>query len=185
MSLPIVHYNSPVLRQKGAAVDPADPALPRLVEDMLDTMRAAKGIGLAAQQVGQARQLCVVEVPEEMDVDGEGQRLNPDLAMPMVVLNPEILSASRETWVYEEGCLSFPEVHGKVTRPFGIRLRYQDAGGVVREVEARGLVARCLQHEIDHLNGVLFIDRMSAAKKVALAPRLRRLAAETRSADAG
>jgi peptide deformylase len=168
-----------VLRQAGKPVDPTDPTLRQFAQDMLETMYESKGIGLAAQQVGRALQFCVVDVPAEADKDEEGNRLNPDLAMPMRVCNPKVLATSKETWIYEEGCLSFPEVHGKITRPLAITLEYADLDGKVRTIEARGLVARCLLHEIDHLNGVLFIDRMSAAKRVALASKLKRLARET------
>ena len=183
MSLPITRFNSAVLRQKGLPANPADPALRALAAEMIDTMHGAKGIGLAAQQVGRALQMCVVEVPADLDVDKDGNRLNPDLAMPMVVLNPVITGASKETWVYEEGCLSFPEIHGKITRPVGIQMTYQDLEGKTHTIEAKGLVGRCLQHEIDHLNGVLFIDRMSAAKKIALASKLKRLALETKESE--
>jgi peptide deformylase len=95
------------------------------------------------------------------------------------VLNPKITSFSKETWVYEEGCLSFPDVHGKVVRPDVIHLDYMDLDGNSKAIVARGMVSRCLQHEIDHLNGVLFIDRMSTAKRVALSSRLKRLARDT------
>ena len=166
MSLPITRFNSAVLRQKGLPANPADPALRALAAEMIETMHAAKGIGLAAQQVGRALQMCVVEVPADLDVDKEGNRLNPDLAMPMVVLNPVITGATKETWVYEEGCLSFPEIHGKITRPVGIQMTYQDLECKTHTIEAKGLVGRCLQHEIDHLNGVLYIDKLTSPENI-------------------
>src|SRR5262245_18238016 len=117
MPLPIVHYNDPVLRQKGQPADPADPALKTLARDMLETMHQAKGIGLAAQQIGCALQIWVVDVPPDNDKDEQGHRLNPHLEMPMVLLNPRVTTVSKESWAYEEGCLSFPDIHGKITRP--------------------------------------------------------------------
>ncbi len=175
----ITQFNTPVLRQKGERILAVTPEVRTLVDDMLDTMREARGIGLAAQQVGVARQLCIVEVPEELDQDEAGHRLNPGLAMPMVVMNPEVLSVTDRNWDYEEGCLSFPEITGRIRRPWGIRLRYLALDGQVREIEAQGLVARALQHEIDHLNGVLFIDRMSNVRRVSLSGKLKRLSRQT------
>lgn len=179
MKRAITQFNTPVLRQKGERIAAVTPEVRKLVEDMLDTMHEARGIGLAAQQVGLARQLCIVEVPAEMDQDEAGHRLNPDLAMPMVVMNPEILSVSDRNWDYEEGCLSFPEITGRIRRPWGIRLRYLALDGQTREIDAQGLVARALQHEIDHLNGVLFIDRMSNVRRVSLSGKLKRLSRQT------
>ena len=179
MKVPITQFNSPVLRQKGEKIASVTPEIRKLVEDMLDTMHEARGIGLAAQQVGVARQLCVVQIPAEMDLDEKEARLNPDLAMPLVVMNPEVLEVSERNWDYEEGCLSFPEITGRIRRPWEIKLRHLGLDGATHEIAARGLVARALLHEIDHLNGVLFIDRMSNVRRVSLSGKLKRLSRQT------
>jgi len=114
-----------------------------------------------------------------MDVDEDEERLNPDIDMPMVLVNPEITGFTKETDVYEEGCLSFPGINGKVTRPIGIKVTFQDPSGEEHTLEPIGLLARVIQHEIDHLNGVLFIDHMSAAKRFALKGKLKKMRAET------
>lgn len=182
MKLRLRFYGDPVLRTKAAPVAAFDDDLRRLAKDMLDLMRAEKGVGLAAQQVGETRAICVVDVPPEADVDDRGERENPGLAMPIVLVNPEIADASKRTESCEEGCLSFPDIRAAVTRPREIRVRFRDENGAARDIRADGLVARAIQHEMDHLNGVLLADRMSAVKKVALAGRLRRLREETREA---
>jgi peptide deformylase len=179
MKLEVRIYGDPVLREKAVPADAGDPALRALADDMIETMRAEAGVGLAAQQVGKAIALCVIEVPAEFDTDKNGVRLNPGLSMPMVVINPEIVSASKKTGVHEEGCLSFPDIRANIDRPRDIRLRYVNERGEPQDLEVRGFVARVIQHEVDHLNGVLFIDRMSMPKRIALAGRLKRMKAET------
>lgn len=175
MSFKIVLYGQPVLREKAEPVTTFDPALAQLADQMLEAMYEAKGIGLAAQQVGLTQSICVLDVPPESDLDEDDQRLNPHIEMPIALVNPEVLDPGPETWTYEEGCLSFPDINGKVIRPWKIRVRYQDLQGNPHEIEAEGLVGRAIQHEVDHLNGVLFIDRMSNAKRLALAGKLKRL----------
>lgn len=173
-------YGDPVLRECGREVEAFDQELRDLAADMIETMNAEQGVGLAAQQIGLARMLCVVHVPEEHDTNEEGVRDNPDLPMPLVLANPVITSRSEEIWSLEEGCLSFPGITGPVPRPWSISFAYHDLEGCRHEAEARGFVARVIQHEVDHLNGVLFIDHMSAVKRVALAGRLKRMKRETR-----
>lgn len=180
MQMEVRHYGDPVLREKGRRIEKFDDELKRLVDDMIETMNAEEGVGLAAQQVGLARMLCVVQVPEAYDVDEAGVRENPDLAMPLVLANPEITERSKDTWSMDEGCLSFPEITGPIVRSLSIRFTYQDLTGTPHEKEATGFAARVIQHEVDHLNGVLFIDRMSAVKRVALGGRLKRLKRESR-----
>ena len=172
-------YGMPVLREPGRRIEEIDDAVRTLAQDMIETMHAARGIGLAAQQVGERLLLCVVDLPAEMDVDDEGARGHPGAHMPMVLINPEIIASSDDTSVLEEGCLSFPDITGAVERPWEVTVRYQDLDGAAREETYQGMLARVLQHEIDHLNGVLFIDRMSYIKKMALKGRLKRLRAET------
>jgi len=144
----------PMLRQVSKPVEKVDSATLKLWDDMLETMYAAPGIGLAAVQVGEPRRLLVVDLARE----GEEKA-------PLFVANPEIVWASEEENDYEEGCLSIPDYYEMVTRPAEIRMRYVDRGGEARELHASGLLATCLQHEIDHLNGVLFIDRLSRLKR--------------------
>ena len=172
-------YGDPVLREKAEPVAAVDDGLRRLAADMIETMRAAEGCGLAAQQVGRAVPLCVIEASPEQQNDAQGNCLNPGLAMPMALVNPVITASSKKTDSFEEGCLSFPDLRGSIERPVQITLRYLDLDGQAHETAVKGFVARIIQHEVDHLNGVLFIDRMSFAKKIAIKGRLERMKAET------
>jgi peptide deformylase len=173
-------FGDPVLREPASPFPGVDDAVRGLGQDMVETMREEKGVGLAAQQIGLTDAICVVEVPPEIDVDEEGNRLNPDQEMPMVLLNPEILERSDESWILEEGCLSFPGILANIERPVVVKLRYLHVSGEVRETRLVGFVARVVQHEVDHLNGVLFTDRMTHVKKVALAGKLKRMRKETK-----
>ena len=182
MKLSILQYGDPVLRVKGKRIDQIDDRIRELATNMLETMHAANGVGLAAQQIGEPLQLTVIDVsqvedrPSTMKLNGE--EVDPKTAMPLVLINPEIELGS-ETEVGSEGCLSFPEISGDIERAKSAVVRAQTLNGEI-EIEAGGLLARALQHEIDHLNGILFIDRMSSAAKAALASRLKRLQKETR-----
>lgn len=180
MRLKIREYGDPVLREKATRVESVDDRIRELADDMIETMHVSDGIGLAAEQVGERVALCVVDVPDRADTTEEGKRLNPDVQMPLVLINPEIVSASRKTDVYEEGCLSFPDIRANVERPYEVIVRYTDREGRAVEQTLRALVGRCVQHEMDHLNGILICDRMSAVKKVALSGRLKRLRQKTR-----
>ncbi|WP_029058353.1 peptide deformylase [Stappia stellulata] len=142
------------LRLVSDPVERVDDAVRQLADDMLETMYAAPGIGLAAIQIGEPRRMLVMDVAREDE--------DPD---PMVVINPEIVWESPELATYQEGCLSIPEYYADVERPARIGLRFLDRAGAQRELEADGLLATCLQHEIDHLNGVLFIDHISKLKR--------------------
>lgn len=184
MVLPIVHYNDPVLRQRGERVTPFDPALHALVQDMFATMAAAQGIGLAAQQIGLARQLCVVDLsPTDRDFTWEldGKRAPLDLIMPLALVNPTLEFLPGDDDDYEEGCLSFPHIRGEVRRPDRIRVKFQDAFGIPHELACDGLFSRCIQHEVDHLNGTLFIDRMSREVRQSLDREIRELARRTKA----
>jgi peptide deformylase len=172
-------YGDPVLREKARRIERVDDDLRKLAADMIETMRAREGVGLAAQQIGETRAICVVEVPENYDKDPNGERMNPGVAMPMILINPEIGEPSDDTDLHEEGCLSFPEIRANIVRPFSISLRYTDEQGQVRTLQPRGFLARVIQHEVDHLNGVLFIDRMSAPKRFAIKGKLRKMKEET------
>jgi peptide deformylase len=146
------------LRLVSKAIDKVTPEIRKLAEDMFETMYAAPGIGLAAIQVAQPLRLITMDLakPEE---NGETER------KPRVFINPEILAKSEEMSVYEEGCLSIPEYYEEVERPARVRVRFTDLDGKVHEEDAEGLYATCIQHEIDHLNGVLFIDYLSKLKR--------------------
>lgn len=175
----IVKYANPVLRQRARVVEQFDDELRQLARDMVDTMHEADGIGLAAQQIGKTLSICVVDIPEKGDSDEEGNRLHPDVEMPLVLINPRVADSSEETSSYEEGCLSFPDITGPVIRPDDVTVNYQDLDGNEHTISAGFLLGRCMQHEIDHLNGVLFIDRMSHVKRVALGGKLKRLKKKT------
>lgn len=185
MPLPIVHFNSPILRKKGAKISTHDNALRELAAAMVDTMHEAHGIGLAAQQIGQAIQLCVVDLRQtdsEFDWELDGAHPPLDLFMPLVITNPELKVVPEPTTSYEEGCLSFPEIRGDVVRPDEVTVKFQDGHGIPHTLRCNGLLARCVQHEVDHLNGVLFIDRMGKGVLTAIDPELKALKKQTREA---
>ena len=185
MSLAIVHYNAPVLRQKGEAITVFDQTLAKLAADMIVTMHAAAGIGLAAQQIGRAIQLCVVDLRNtDRDFYWEQDGAQPplELIMPMVLANPKVEFLPSEKLPYEEGCLSFPEIRGDVERPNRIRVSYQDAQGTPHTLVCNGLFARCIQHEADHLNGTLFIDRMDKSVRRGIERAIKALAEKTKTA---
>lgn len=185
MPLKIVRFNESVLRKKGAKVTVFDAALGKLADEMIDTMHAAEGIGLAAQQIGQAIQLCVVDLrPSEAEFDWEydGARPPLELFMPLILVNPELAIVPEPTTVYEEGCLSFPEIRGDVVRPDEITVKFQDTAGHKHVLRCNGLLSRCVQHEVDHLNGVLYIDRMEKDVVAAIDPELKALKKATREA---
>jgi len=154
-----------------------------LGREMIEIMRKSEGVGLAAQQIGETRAICVIEVPGEYDLDEEGNRLNPGLPMPMILINPVLTTPSKKEESREEGCLSFPGIRASITRPKDVHLSCLDENGNKLEIDVRGFTARVIQHEVDHLNGVLFIDRMSAARRFAIAGKLKRLKLEGASAD--
>lgn len=185
MPLRIVHYDDPVLRKKGEKIAKHDAALRKLAAEMVDTMHAAHGIGLAAQQIGQAIQLCVVDLREtDVDFDWELDGAKPplELFMPLVITNPVVDAVPEPQFSSEEGCLSFPEIRGEVMRPDEISVQYQDEHGTKHTLRCNGLFARCIQHEADHLNGVLFISRMDKQTLVELDPLLKALKKQTRDA---
>lgn len=181
MILQIVTYGHPALRQKGALIRRIDDELRALVADMLETMYDANGVGLAAQQVGLPLQLCVIDVsdmedrPSKMRIDGQEVVLED--YMPMVCINPVLrLKPPNETG--PEGCLSFPEVGADITRPGLVEAKITRLDGSTLTFEAEGLLARALQHEVDHLNGILFIDRMKPKDKSGMRQRLAKLKLE-------
>jgi peptide deformylase len=182
MKRDIVQYGDPVLRARGHRVSRVDQRIRDLAVDMLETMHAAKGVGLAAQQVGEALQLTVIDVSEIEDRPStlriNGVETDVAEAMPLILLNPEV-TLGPEIATGLEGCLSFPEITADIDRAESVVVRAETLDGAKIQIEATGLLARALQHEVDHLNGILFIDRMSSALKVSLASRLKRLQKET------
>lgn len=176
--LPITKLGHPVLRAKAEPVARIDDALRRLADDMLETMYAHDGCGLAANQVGVARRLVVIDTreakkrPSVLRIAGKSQPVHKH--MPMVLVNPQIeLTGAHESG--SEACLSIPGVHGEVERPALVRARATDLEGNSLEFEAEGLLARALQHEVDHLDGILFIDRLDAAERKRVADELHQL----------
>lgn len=151
---PILTLPDPRLREVSAPVGGVDKEMARLIDDMFETMYDAPGIGLAAVQIGVPKRIVTLDVAKKDEPSD-----------PKVLLNPEIVSSSDDLSVYEEGCLSIPDIHEDVERPASVRVRYLDRDGKPQEIDAEGLLAVCLQHEIDHLNGVLFIDHISKLKR--------------------
>jgi peptide deformylase len=183
MTLQILEYGDPILRAKGKPIENIDDRICELAANMIETMHASNGVGLAAQQIGEALQLTVLDVslvedrPSTLKLDGKD--VDPKAAMPLVLINPEI-ELRGPTEVGVEGCLSFPEITGDIERAKSVIVRAQTLDGGTMEIEASGFLARAIQHEGDHLNGILFIDRMNSAAKAALSSRLKRLQKDTR-----
>ena len=165
----IVEVPDSVLRQVSEPVAAVDDAARALVADMTETMYAAHGIGLAAIQIGVPSRVLVIDLQEGEDEEGKPVRA------PHAYINPEILSVSEERATYNEGCLSIPEQYAEVERPARCRVRWLDEQGAAHEEELDGLLATCMQHEIDHLNGVLFIDHISRLKRSMLLKKLDKL----------
>ena len=185
MVLPVVKYGHPALRQKGARIPAVTEEVRQLVSDMFETMRHAHGVGLAAQQVGRALQLAVIDVrgvtdrPSELWIDGHPASV--DAFMPLVLINP-VLTPSAARAHGPEGCLSFPEIYGEVDRPAEVEVTAWNDRGEEYRFKAGGLLARAVQHEADHLNGILFIDRMDSATRADVRPDVDALQAETKAA---
>ena len=180
MSFEIVTFGDPVLRVRSSPVSRVTIEFKHLVDGMLETMHQAEGLGLAAQQVGRTDSLCVIHLPSELDVAEEGgPRLNPDIEMPLIMFNPKIVSRGSELVRRDEGCLSFPGIHTAVQRVAELEVAFVDWKGELKTLRCRGLLARAVQHELDHLAGVLLVDRMSPVKKISLSGKLKRLREET------
>ncbi|TSA40531.1 MAG: peptide deformylase [Verrucomicrobiales bacterium] len=184
MILDVIKYGTPVLRQKGARIETITSEIRQLIADMFETMYATKGIGLAAQQVGKAIQLTVIDVrgiadrPSTLELDGKPADV--EKFMPLVLINPEIKPLN-DPVVGPEGCLSFPELYGDVLRPESVAVTALNEKGKPIEFRCGGLLARAVQHETDHLNGILFIDRMDRKSKNEIRDELDLLQAETKA----
>ncbi|WP_395748346.1 peptide deformylase [Prosthecobacter sp.] len=182
----IVRYPEPVLRAKCRPVTEVTPEIRTLAADMLETMKDANGVGLAAPQVAEDIQLAVIDVSHNPDcitfMKVNGQEVDMVTHMPVIFINPQ-LDLGKDKEVGEEGCLSFPRLRGDVRRSSEIKVTYTDLDGKTVTVETDGLLARAFQHEIDHLNGILFIDRLNAVAKVGMKRRLARLMQEWEEDD--
>ena len=184
MILEVIKYGNPVLRQKGARIEALTPETTQLIADMFETMYVTKGIGLAAQQVGKTLQLTVLDLrgvedrPSTLELDGKPADV--EKFMPLVLINPEIKPLN-DPVAGPEGCLSFPELYGDVLRPESIEVKALNEKGKPIEFRCGGLLARAVQHEADHLNGILFIDRMDRKSKAEIRDELDMLQAETKA----
>lgn len=196
---PIITIPDPVLREVSKSVERVDDDLQLLLDDMLETMYDAPGIGLAAIQIGIPLRIVTVDVGErsideertkddlndmkengESDVGDEESTLTPN---PLFLINPEIISQSEERSVYEEGCLSIPEFYAEVERPAICRIKYLDRAGKQQELEADDILATCIQHEIDHLDGTLFIDHISKLKRDRVVKKFTKMSKQTKSSQ--
>lgn len=184
MILEIVKYGRPVLRQKGALIEKLTPEIKQLIKDMIETMRQRHGVGLAAQQIGQALQLTVLDVRDAKDrpstLELDGKPADVDAFMPLVLINPQIKPFG-DIVRASEGCLSFPEIFGEIPRPEFVEVKALDKDFKPVEFRAGGLLSRAVQHEVDHLNGILFIDRMAKKTKEELRGQLDELQAATKA----
>jgi peptide deformylase len=182
MSLPICIYGNPILRQKATAVTDVNDDIRSLAQEMLETMYKERGVGLAAEQVGRTERIFVIDIPPDSDVDDDEARENPEVEMPLVLINPKIIGHTEDVQVGPEGCLSFPDIFANVERWYEVDAEYTDRDGNVQQIHAKGLLSRAIQHELDHLDGILLVDRMSHVKKVALSGKLKRLVKQTKQA---
>lgn len=186
MPLEIVKFGTPVLRENGARIElPLTAKIKQLIADMFETMYAHKGVGLAAQQVGIPLQLTVIDVrgatdrPSTLEINGKSS--DPNDFMPLVLINPEVTSVG-DPVVGPEGCLSFPEIFADISRPESVDVKAIGQDGKALKFRCGGLLARAVQHEVDHLHGILFIDRMSKQAKAEIKAELDELQAETKAA---
>lgn len=182
MILEITQYGDPVLRKKCRSINEVDEVLLKLADDMIETMVDANGVGLAAPQVGQDIRMAVVDVSHDpncisfLKVNGKDAKMGD--IMPLVFINPELeFDGPRES--ESEGCLSIHDIRANVRRPTIVKAKLPQLDGTTLELETDGLLARAIQHEVDHLNGILFVDRISPAAKVSIKRKLRRLAANS------
>ena len=185
MILPVTYFGNPVLRKKGARVESVTLEIKKLIANMFETMYGHKGVGLAAQQVGVAQQVTVIDVrgvtdrPSTLELDGKAADVKD--FMPLVLINPEVKPVGKPV-AGPEGCLSFPEIFADITRPETVDVTALNEKGKPLQFRCGGLLARAVQHETDHLHGILFIDRMEKKTKEELRPELDYLQAETKAA---
>lgn len=169
-----------MLRKKASPIEKVTDEIRVLADEMLQAMYEGRGVGLAAEQVGRSEAICVIDIPAQSDCNEQGDRDNPDVGMPLVLINPEITDRSEEAEIREEGCLSFPEIYANVVRAYEVDVKFLDRDGNEQNIHTKGLLARAIQHELDHLDAILLVDRMSPVKKVALSGKLKRLSKKTK-----
>jgi len=178
--LPIYLFGTKILKKTARSVESLDDSTVKLIYDMFETMHEANGLGLAATQVGDLRRVITIDISDVTEPSAEGETENamhptsPDLPKTLALINPEILSEDG-TWLMEEGCLSLPNLRSEVERAEKVRVRFHNAEFKEQELLADGLLARVILHELDHLNGVLFVDRISKTKRSLLLPKLRKI----------
>jgi len=179
--IPIYLFGTEVLKKKAKPVEKLDDSTIKLVYDMFETMHKANGIGLAANQVGDLRRVITIDISDITEPNAEGEMedpvhpTSPGLPRTLTIINPEIVNQESASWPMEEGCLSIPGIHGIVERAEKIRIRFRDGEFKLQELSIDGLLARVMLHEYDHLNGILFVDRMNKAKRSMLLPKLRKI----------
>ncbi len=174
MALRVYKYGEKVLREKAHTIGAVDDKLRILACEMLDVMHKAGGVGLAAQQIGHLERMCVIDIPEGCEDEADAL-FNAPIAMPLKLFNPVIV-AQEGTQCDKEGCLSFPNIGGSLTRAKEVVCQYLDEDNRPQMITARGYLARAIQHEVDHLDGILYIDRMSAVERLTYATKLKKLA---------
>ena len=174
MTYKVYKYGEPELRIKSQPVERIDDAIRELAADMLAAMHRNNGIGLAAEQVGRAESICVIDIPPGVDGEQAGTSSRGEITMPLVLINPRIIKAQGEQ-TEPEGCLSFPDVFVPVKRAAEVDVTFTNLDEEEESVHAAGLLARAVQHELDHLEGVLLVDRMSPVQKVSVAGKLKRI----------
>ncbi len=174
--LPIYVAPHPLLSQRSDTVDSVTPDITTLIEDMFETMYASNGIGLAAVQVGVLKRIIVIDTEwgSSRYVEDNASASDVPVGNPILLINPEIVSHSTDTRIYEEGCLSFPGQYSDVVRPDQVTIRYMDKAGQPQTLEADGLLSTCIQHEIDHINGVVFVDHISRMKRDMILRKLKK-----------
>ncbi|MEI6210698.1 MAG: peptide deformylase [bacterium] len=177
----IVTYGQEVLRHKAQPVPAITKEIKTLARDLLDSMYAARGVGLAAEQIGREEAICVIDVPAESE-NPAFVKDNAAIPMPLILVNP-VITATTGKQRNDEGCLSFPDISAPITRPMQVTVNYLDLNGMPQTATAQGLLARAILHETDHLSGVLLVDRMSAIQRLAVAGQLKRLQADARQCD--
>jgi peptide deformylase len=172
----IITYGNPALRKKATPIKSVDAAIRKLAKDMLDTMYASKGVGLAAQQVGRTEAICVIDVPPQRveGSPGSASAANDEVPMPLIMINPQI-EATVGLQTGDEGCLSFPEIFVRIKRAEEVTVSFLNLHNKAETARLMGLAARAVQHELDHLKGVLLVDRMSVVQKIGVAGKLKRL----------
>ena len=176
MASDIVIFGTPVLREKAHTVGCVTDEIKELAKTMLDAMYAASGVGLAAEQIGRTERMCVIDIPADAERK-DCVEFNSHVEMPLVMVDPEIKRLSKKTQRGNEGCLSFPEISVQITRSDEVEVEYTGLDGERRTITVRGLLARAVQHECDHLDGVLLVDRMSAVQRISVGGKLKRLQA--------